>query len=68
MGFSNDECAQIYNTESKKALQCSPGHTDHCAISGAVNVDGTFAATSGTDGYLNIYSLSSDSAKLENRI
>ena len=58
LAFSNDECAQIYNSEQKATLTCSPGHPGHSAKGGQINTEGQYVASTGTDGRLNVYKIS----------
>lgn len=57
LGASGDESMTVYNTETGKTMTCSPGHTDCSVKNGAVDPEGKFIVTTGTDGYLNIYKL-----------
>lgn len=60
LAFSKDESAQLFNFDDKKTHSSSPGHADHSILSGQVDPTGRFLATTGTDGFLNIYSLKSE--------
>ena len=57
LGFSKDEHVGVYNTENQKSFTCTPGHTGCTALGAAVDPNGKFIATSGSDGYLNIYKI-----------
>ena len=57
MAFSNDECAKIYDCKSKKFVECFPGHTGARAKNGMVNGAGSMVATTGSDGFINIYEI-----------
>ena len=47
----------IFNTASEKTVLCKPGHGECSVLFGAVDPNGKHIATTGTDGYLNIYKL-----------
>lgn len=55
MGFSNDSHMSMFNTQTQKTVHLKPGHTDCSVKSGVVDFNGKYAATTGSDGYLNIY-------------
>ena len=57
LAFSNDESAQVFNSEKKLTATCHPGHVNHRAKNGMVSADGSVIATTGSDGYLNIYEM-----------
>jgi hypothetical protein len=40
------------------AVSFSPGHIDHKVKNGCVDPTGNYFATTGTDGFLNIYEIS----------
>lgn len=64
LGFSNDDCAQVFNLETKQTALCSPGHQGHQVKNGQVNGDNSLLATTGTDGCLNIYKIEDDQGQL----
>jgi WD40 repeat protein len=67
VGASKDECVSVYNTESKLAIKCSPGH-EGSALFAQIDASGQFLASSGTDGNVNIYKLSDDKATLLKKV
>jgi len=64
MAFSNDECAQIYNCKTKLTAKCSPGHSGSRAKNGLVNGEGTMVATTGSDGFINLYEIDEVDGKM----
>lgn len=67
IGFSNDESAQIFNFKTKQTAKCSPGHGGFKAKNGMVNGDGTMVATTGTDGYLNLYDIIDEDGQMQTK-
>ena len=67
MGFSNDDCAQIFNFKTKQTARCSPGHINFKSKNGMVNGDGTKVATTGSDGYLNLYDIIESDGQLQTK-
>lgn len=67
MAFSNDDCAQIYNSKSKLTAKLSPGHADSIAKNGQINHDGSMAATTGSDGFINLYQISEVDGQIESK-
>lgn len=63
LGISEDEAVSIFNTETKQTLVCKPGHSGCSAKSGQIDPTGQLVATTGSDGFLNIYKINED--KLE---
>lgn len=57
LGFSNDSHMSIFNTQTQKTIHLKPGHNDCSVKSGMIDSDGKYAATTGSDGHLNIYKL-----------
>lgn len=57
MGFSNDECAKIFNCKTKKSVECFPGHSGGRAKNGFINGAGSLVATTGSDGFINFYEI-----------
>lgn len=57
LGFSEDEHVTMFNTENEKTFSCKPGHSGCCALSAAVDPTGRFVATTGSDGFMNIYQI-----------
>ena len=57
LGLSEDEHATLFNTENEKSLSCKPGHQGCVALSASVSHDGRFVASTGSDGFLNIYKI-----------
>ena len=70
LGFSEDEHVTIFNTENEKTFSCKPGHLGCCALSASIDPNGRFAATTGSDGFLNIYKIekSESSATLLSKV
>ena len=64
IGIPEEESVQIYNNNNQQVLQSNPGHLDHKVKSGSVDPTGKFLATTGTDGYLNIYSINQNQLSL----
>jgi WD40 repeat protein len=65
VGISEDEHASVFNTETKAALHCKPGHAGCMVKSAQIDQSNSYIATTGTDGFLNIYKLSSTQESLE---
>ena len=57
LGISDDEHVTIYNSENEMSLSCKPGHVGCQAKSAQVDPTGQYVATTGTDGYLNVYKI-----------
>lgn len=65
MAFSQEENALLYNTQTQKTIFLKPGHDNCTAKSGAVDPQGQYIATSGSDGFLNIYKFTQNQEGVE---
>ena len=50
----------MFNTETEKTVMCKPGHEGCSVYSGQVDPTGKYVATTGSDGFINIYKFSDD--------
>lgn len=57
LGFSNSEYVTVFNQENESTFTCKPGHTSCSIKSAQIDPEGSYIATTGTDGYLNIYKI-----------
>lgn len=65
---SEDEHISVFNTETEVTINCKPGHEGCSAKNASIDASGQFLASIGTDGFLNIYKLSEDSAALLKKV
>lgn len=45
----------LFNTKTEKTILCKPGHEGCSVKSGAVDPNGKFVFTTGSDGHFNVY-------------
>lgn len=65
LAFSQEAHSTLYNTQTQKTIFLKPGHENCTAKSGAVDPQGQYIATSGSDGFLNIYKFTQDQENVE---
>lgn len=58
LGFSSEAHLSLFNTQTENTIFCKPGHEGCSVKSGAVDPTGRFVASTGSDGFMNIYELS----------
>lgn len=60
LGFSKDSHLGLFNTATEKMITLKPGHQDCSVKSGSVDPCNKYVASTGSDGFLNIYKFAED--------
>lgn len=68
VGVSGDEHLGLFNSETQKTIMCKPGHEGCSVKSGQVDPTGTYVASTGTDGHLNIYKFTGDGVEFLTKV